>query len=169
VITATNADSYGQYDNVPLADEGVSWGLAGAAITVGAALNWDSAAGKWTTAAVSGAVIRGSGCRSRHRGAGGRHLQGAAAPPRPKGGLTDVHADERRAAGTFGFVVHQALRDQRAGLQMKFPDLDFGRLVYVDSSSAPEWTPGIITFISSIRRQGRLVLGCREGRSARPT
>lgn len=56
VLTSTNADSYGQYDNVPLADEGVYWGLAGAAIAVGAAVNWDSAAGKWTTASVAGAV-----------------------------------------------------------------------------------------------------------------
>lgn len=56
VITSTNADSYGQYDNVPVADEGVFWGLAGAAITVGAALNWDSASGKWTTASVAGAI-----------------------------------------------------------------------------------------------------------------
>lgn len=56
VVTSTNADSYGQYDNVPVADEGVFWGLAGAAITVGAALNWDSANGKWTTASVAGAI-----------------------------------------------------------------------------------------------------------------
>ncbi|RSV15675.1 hypothetical protein CA235_07430 [Sphingomonas sp. ABOLF] len=56
VLTATNADSYGQYDNVPVADEGVYWGLAGAAIAAGAALNWDSAGLKWTTAAVAGAI-----------------------------------------------------------------------------------------------------------------
>lgn len=56
VLTATNGDSYGQYDNVPLADEGVWFGLAGAAIAAGAALNWDSANGKWTTAAVAGAI-----------------------------------------------------------------------------------------------------------------
>lgn len=56
VITSTAGDSYGQYDNVPLADEGVWFGLAGAAITAGAALNWDSASLKWTTAAVAGAI-----------------------------------------------------------------------------------------------------------------
>lgn len=56
VVTATSGDSYGQYDNVPVADEGVIWGIAGAAIAVGAALNWDSANGKWTTAAVAGAI-----------------------------------------------------------------------------------------------------------------
>ena len=56
VLTNTNADSYGQYDNVPVADEGVFWGLAGAAIAAGAQLNWDSANGKWTTASVAGAI-----------------------------------------------------------------------------------------------------------------
>lgn len=58
VVTATNADSYGQYDNVPLADEaGGIWGLADAAIAVGAALNWNTATGRYTTAATSGTVI----------------------------------------------------------------------------------------------------------------
>jgi len=57
VITATNADSYGQYDNVPLLDEGVIFGLADAAITVGAALNFNTASGRYTTAATSGTVI----------------------------------------------------------------------------------------------------------------
>ncbi|WP_375187745.1 DUF2184 domain-containing protein [Sphingobium yanoikuyae] len=48
----------------------------------------------------------------------------------------------------FGFVVNQAYAINAQVYAMKFPDLDFGRLVYVDSS-APEWTPGIITFLSS--------------------
>lgn len=49
---------------------------------------------------------------------------------------------------TFGFVVQQALTINTQVYTMRFPDLDFGRLVFVDSS-APEWTPGIITFLSS--------------------
>ncbi|AYJ87658.1 hypothetical protein D3Y57_19180 [Sphingomonas paeninsulae] len=58
VITSTNGDSYGQYDNVPLADEaGKIGGLADAAISVGAALNWNTASGRYTTASVSGTVI----------------------------------------------------------------------------------------------------------------
>lgn len=57
VVTSTNADSYGQYDNVPLADEGVFFALADAAITVGAALNFNTATGRYTTAATSGTVI----------------------------------------------------------------------------------------------------------------
>lgn len=48
----------------------------------------------------------------------------------------------------FGFVVNQAYAINAQVYETKFPDLDFGRLVYVDSS-APEWTPGIITFMSS--------------------
>jgi hypothetical protein len=49
---------------------------------------------------------------------------------------------------TFGFVVQQALTINTQVYEMRFPDLDYGRLVYVDST-APEWTPGIITFMSS--------------------
>lgn len=56
VITSTNADSYGQYDNVPVADAGVIWGTAAGAIVAGAAVNWDSASGRWTTSAVTGAI-----------------------------------------------------------------------------------------------------------------
>lgn len=48
----------------------------------------------------------------------------------------------------FGFVVNQAYAINTQVYATKFPDLDFGRLVYVDSS-APEWVPGIITFMSS--------------------
>lgn len=48
----------------------------------------------------------------------------------------------------LGFVVNQAYAINSQVYATKFPDLDFGRLVYVDTS-APEWTPGIITFLSS--------------------
>lgn len=48
----------------------------------------------------------------------------------------------------FGFVVNQAFTINAQVYATKFPDLDFGRLVYVDTS-APEWTPGIISFMSS--------------------
>lgn len=62
VITSTNGDSYGQYDNVPVCDEaGKIGGLADAAIVVGTALNWNTATGRWTTAATSGTVIAAPG------------------------------------------------------------------------------------------------------------
>lgn len=74
VITATNADSYGQYDNVPVVNEGVYWGLAGAAITVGAAVNWDSANLKWTTASVAGAIYAVPGAEAETAAAGNNSI-----------------------------------------------------------------------------------------------
>ena len=54
--------------------------------------------------------------------------------------------DAQQAA--FSFVVSQALTINTKVYANAFPDLDFGRLVYVDTS-APEFTPGIVTFLSS--------------------
>ncbi|MES3042679.1 structural cement protein Gp24 [Sphingomonas faeni] len=55
-ITGATGDGFAQYDNVPVANEG-KWGaLADAAIAEGAAVNWNSATGRWTTAAVAGAI-----------------------------------------------------------------------------------------------------------------
>jgi hypothetical protein len=48
----------------------------------------------------------------------------------------------------LAFVVNQAYAINTQVYATKFPDSDFARLVYVDSS-APEWTPGIVTFMSS--------------------
>lgn len=48
----------------------------------------------------------------------------------------------------FAFVVQQAFVISAQVYQRRFPDLDFGRLIFVDTS-APEWTPGIITFTST--------------------
>lgn len=62
------------------------------------------------------------------------------------GGPVMNFADAQQAA--YNFVVGQAYTINTTVYENKFPDLDFGRLVYVDSS-APEWTPGIITFMSS--------------------
>jgi hypothetical protein len=56
-ITSTNGDSYGQYDNVPVADEGVLYALADAAIAAGAAVRWNTATSRYTTVAASGSVI----------------------------------------------------------------------------------------------------------------
>lgn len=55
--SATNADSYVSGDNVPVADEGCFFAIADAAIAVGAALNWNTATRRFTTAATSGTVI----------------------------------------------------------------------------------------------------------------
>lgn len=55
-------------------------------------------------------------------------------------------ADAQQAQ--LSFVVNNAFTINSQVYATKFPDLDFARLVYVDSS-APEWTPGLITFMSS--------------------
>jgi hypothetical protein len=49
---------------------------------------------------------------------------------------------------TYNFVVNQAYTVNTTIYATQFPDLDFSRLVTVDTS-APEWTPGIITFMSN--------------------
>jgi hypothetical protein len=54
--------------------------------------------------------------------------------------------DAQQAA--YAFVVNQAYTINTRVYENAFPDLDFGRLVFVDSS-APEYTPGVITFLSS--------------------
>lgn len=52
------------------------------------------------------------------------------------------------AQAALSFVVNQAHTINATVYEEKFPDLDYARLVYVDTT-APEWTPGIITFMSS--------------------
>lgn len=69
-LVTGNGDKYVQGDNVPIADMGVFWGLAGAAITVGAAVNWDSANLKWTTASVAGAIYAVPGAEADSAAAG---------------------------------------------------------------------------------------------------
>jgi hypothetical protein len=54
--------------------------------------------------------------------------------------------DAQQAA--FAYVVNQAYTINTRVYENAFPDLDFGRLIYVDTS-APEFTPGIVTFLSS--------------------
>lgn len=48
----------------------------------------------------------------------------------------------------FSFVLNNAYTINQTVYKTAYPDLEFGRLVYVDTS-APEWTPGIVTFMSS--------------------
>lgn len=56
-VTMASGDGYAIGDNVPVADEGCFFVTADAAIAVGAALNFNTATGRWTTAATSGTVI----------------------------------------------------------------------------------------------------------------
>ncbi|HKF95085.1 MAG TPA: DUF2184 domain-containing protein [Gammaproteobacteria bacterium] len=48
----------------------------------------------------------------------------------------------------LAYLTNQAYSINPVVYKTKFPELDFGKLVYVDTS-APEWTPGIVTFISN--------------------
>lgn len=71
VFTGTNADSYAQYDNVPIVDEmGRLGGLADAAIAEGAGLNWNTSTKRWTTAATSGTIIAVPGAEADTAGTG---------------------------------------------------------------------------------------------------
>lgn len=56
-VTNGTGETYAIGDNVPVADEGCFFGMADAAITVGAQLRWNTVSGRWTTAAASGTVI----------------------------------------------------------------------------------------------------------------
>ena len=68
--------------------------------------------------------------------------------------------DAQQAA--FGFVVNQAYTINTRVYENQFPDLDFGRLVFVDTS-APEYTPGIITFLSStVGKAGWYTTGAKD-------
>jgi hypothetical protein len=56
-LVTGNGDIYAAGDNVPVIDEGIFYAVADAAITAGVALNWNTATGRYTTAATSGTVI----------------------------------------------------------------------------------------------------------------
>lgn len=56
-LTGASGDGYAIGDNVPVADEGCFFGVADAAIAVGAQLRWNTATKRFTTAAASGTVI----------------------------------------------------------------------------------------------------------------
>jgi hypothetical protein len=51
-------------------------------------------------------------------------------------------------ATAFNFVVAQAFTINPRVYEQQFPELPWNQLVFVDTT-APEWTPGIITFTSS--------------------
>lgn len=47
----------------------------------------------------------------------------------------------------LAFVVGQAMRVNQRVYEARYPDWDFGRLIYVDTTG-PEWSPGILTYTS---------------------
>lgn len=49
----------------------------------------------------------------------------------------------------LAFVTGQAYQINQRVYETRYPDYDFGRLIYVDTS-APEWSPGIMTYTSDM-------------------
>lgn len=49
----------------------------------------------------------------------------------------------------LAFVTGQAYQINQRVYETRYPDYDFGRLIYVDTS-APEWSPGIMTYTSDV-------------------
>lgn len=47
----------------------------------------------------------------------------------------------------LSFVVGQAYKINQRVYETRYPDWDFGRLIYVDTSG-PEWSPGVLTYTS---------------------
>lgn len=52
-------------------------------------------------------------------------------------------------AQSLAFVAGQAYRINQTVLEARYPDWDFGRLVFVDTTG-PEWSPGVWTYSSDI-------------------
>lgn len=53
------------------------------------------------------------------------------------------------AQQALGFVVNQSRVINRTVYEIRYPDYDFGRLAFVDTSS-PEWSGGIDTYVSDM-------------------
>lgn len=52
-------------------------------------------------------------------------------------------------AQALAFVTAQAFKINQRVYETRYPDWDFGRLVYVDTSG-PEWAPGVLTYTSDM-------------------
>jgi len=54
----------------------------------------------------------------------------------------------------LSFVTAQAYKINQAVYETRYPDFDFSKLIYVDSSG-PEWAPGVLTYTSDITGAAR--------------
>lgn len=52
-------------------------------------------------------------------------------------------------AQALAFVTAQAFKINQRVYEARYPDWDFGRLIYVDTSG-PEWAPGVLTYTSDM-------------------
>lgn len=57
-------------------------------------------------------------------------------------------------AQALAFVQGQAYKINQTVYETRYPDYDFSRLIYVDTSG-PEWAPGILTYTSDMTGQAR--------------
>lgn len=55
-----------------------------------------------------------------------------------------MHFNDQQA---LAFVTGQAFRINQQVYETRYPDWDFGRLIYVDTTG-PEWAPGVLTYTS---------------------
>lgn len=60
------------------------------------------------------------------------------------------------AQQVYGFVYNQALAINTETYETRYPEYDYGRLVFVDESS-PEWSGGILTFTSDTTGKAKWV------------
>lgn len=57
-------------------------------------------------------------------------------------------------AQALTFVQGQAFKINQTVYETRYPDYDFSRLIYVDTSG-PEWSPGIVTYTSDVTGKAR--------------
>lgn len=57
-------------------------------------------------------------------------------------------------AQTLSFVQGQAYRINQRVIEARYPDFDFGRLIYVNREG-PEWSPGVMTYTSDMSGQAK--------------
>lgn len=58
----------------------------------------------------------------------------------------------------LAFVEGQALKINQRIYETRYPDYDFGRLIYVDTSG-PEWAPGVMTYSSDFTGKAKWMSG----------
>nr|WP_289241849.1 major capsid family protein [Delftia sp.] len=141
-------DGYAQYDNVGICESGVIGVLLGDNVTKGQAARWNTAANNWTGAAQSTTVVTIPGAQFEEDGVSG--AVGVVRYRRPVPSLSVSGAPKMHQFNdqqALAFVTGQAYQVNQRVYEARHPDWDFGRLIFVDSS-APEWSPGILTYTS---------------------
>ena len=54
----------------------------------------------------------------------------------------------------LSFVQGQAYKINQRVYEARYPDFDYGRLVYVNTEG-PEWSPGVMTYMSDMTGQAK--------------